>query len=794
LQLYGPNFALLVAQARRGVATQALREHRLLLVLDNFESVASMPDSTQATPPLDQEGQEELRGFLGELSRLGSKSAVLVTSRTEEAWLGELRRILLGGLRPEEAAEYADDLLAPYPAARARRASPAFADLLEWLDGHPLALRIILPYLEHTSPEQLLAALKGQAQLPPEFEVETDAGRTASLRASVQYSLAHLDAQTHRLLPAVALFEGVADLNVLANLSEDEYAPARFRGVSFDHWEAVLDAAAGVGLLSKLGSMYRVHPALPAYLTAAWRAQDPDGYPEERTAARRALVAPFAGLADWLNRQIQQGDAATALTVIDLQRRSLGMVLAAALDAKRYGEAHSIFLPLTDYWGRRGLTQEAMAWVDRCRARLEAVDGTPPALGTPGGELWLFAVSHNASLHLNTGDVDAAQATYEVIRTSVEAQPESETRRRRLAFTYHHLGVVAQMRGELDRAESWYRQALAVSEQLGDRLETAGTYHQLGMIARRRGELDHAESWHRHALAVLEQLGDRPHMAGTYHELGTVAQFRGELGQAEGWYRQALVIFEQLGDRPKMALTSHQLGMIAELSGELGQAEGWYRQALVIFEQLGDRPHMAGTYHQLGMIAELRGELDHAESWYRQALAVFEELGDPNMAHTYHQLGMIAQARGELDHAESWYRRSLNVFEQLGDRPYSADAYRQLGVVAELRGELDHAESWYRRALAVFEQLGDRPHMAQIYGQLGLLAEAKQQPAVALEFVVRCVTVFDQFPHPSTGPGPQHLMLLTRQLGIRALEEAWWKVTATVLPRAVRAHIERTFE
>ena len=74
-------------------------------------------------------------------------------------------------------------------------------------------------------------------------------------------------------------------------------------------------------------------------------------------------------------------------------------------------------------------------------------------------------------------------------------------------------------------------------------------------------------------------------------------------------------------------------------------------------------------------------------------------------------------------------------------------------------------------------RLGDRPGMALTYGQLGLLAEARQQPAIALEQTVRCVALFDQFPHPATGPGPYHLVRLTGQLGLGALEGTWSKVT-----------------
>ena len=80
-----------------------------------------------------------------------------------------------------------------------------------------------------------------------------------------------------------------------------------------------------------------------------------------------------------------------------------------------------------------------------------------------------------------------------------------------------------QDRGEYDQALDWYRQSLAIDEQLGDRAGMATSYHQLGMVAQQRGEYDQALDWYRQALAIFEQLGDRAGMATSYHQLGNVA-------------------------------------------------------------------------------------------------------------------------------------------------------------------------------------------------------------------------------------------------------------------------------
>ena len=152
----------------------------------------------------------------------------------------------------------------------------------------------------------------------------------------------------------------------------------RFRGVSRETWGEVLDAAAGAGLLTGLGGgMYRLHPALPAYLAARWRTEDGAGYDGQRAAATRALLSAYAAFGGWLLRQIDSGDAGLAYTIIGLQQRTMGHLLGYALDGQSWAEAQAIAQPLTLYWDGRGLSAEAAAWTDRVRLATEDADGAP---------------------------------------------------------------------------------------------------------------------------------------------------------------------------------------------------------------------------------------------------------------------------------------------------------------------------------------------------------------------------------------------------------------------------------
>ena len=455
LTVVGPQFARLGPVQRLDAVKQLLKDYRGLLVWDNFETVHDMPDPTGATPPLDEAGCGQLREFL-EWVRDHSRCAVIITSRAREDWLGKVRRIDVGGLNRQEAAEYADHLLAPYPAAQTRREGRAFGDLLEWLDGHPLAMRLTLPRLDTTSPAGLLAELQGTTPLPAG---DTGPGRLSSLGACVTYSFTHLSEATRRLLPAASLFYGIADEDVLMLFSSVEEVPGRFAGVRKPEWTAVLEDAVRVGLLTGLGAgMYRIHPALPSYLTASWHISNPPGYAQEREAGEQALCTATATLSRWLTGQIGTGNAAFAYTVIGLQRQTLGAMLGHALDHHTWNNASGIARALDAYWDTRGLSQEAVAWADRIiDATTSTGQDTPTAAETPAGALWLYTITRQATRQKDAGQPDQAAETYRRALDWLQGQPETGWTRTSIAVLYHQLGMTAQDRGHLDDADDWYQ-------------------------------------------------------------------------------------------------------------------------------------------------------------------------------------------------------------------------------------------------------------------------------------------------------------------------------------------------
>ena len=639
LQLFGPDFARAGPDERRAVVVDALRQYRTLVLWDNVETIRTMPDPTGATPPLGPEECDELRDFLAEVAAPGGKSSVLLTSRAPETWLGEVGRLGVGGLAAGDRAEYAEQLIGNDPAARTRRDDRAFGELLEWLAGHPLSMRLVLPHLATTDAASLLAGLQGTEPLP--VDADRQESRTTSLAASITYSFDHLDERERSLLTAVSLFHGIADADVLAMFSEVDDIPDRFKGVDRDGWGALLDHATELGLLTAIGmGMYEIHPALPAFLTALWRTEHSDDHADERSGSTDALLTAYGQLCKWLRQQIETGDAAVAFAVLDRQRRTLGRLLSYALMTHRWDSAQALAQALNRYWDARGLRAEADSWADHLRSAVETPTGAPPPLNEPAGVLWLFVVSSEANRALEAGELVRAQQACTKLLELLELQPTHPDQQRHIAVIAHQLGGIAQDRGQLDDAENWCHKSLTIEEELGNRPDQASTYHQLGTIAQLRGHLDDAENWYHQSLTIKEELNDRPGLARAYHQLGMIAQDRGHLDDAKNWYHQSLTIKEELGNRPGLAVTYGQLGRLAERHGEPREALERTVQCVALFDEFPHPLTAPGPWH----LVRLTGQL---------GMAVLEEVwrevtgeGLPEQVRRYVE-DALEQAEGE---------------------------------------------------------------------------------------------------------------------------------------------------
>jgi hypothetical protein len=230
--LLGTQFLALPAEKKVEVLAQVLREHRVVIVWDNFEVVVGAGGEA---PTLSAEDRQALRRFLQALR--GGKSKVLITSRTAETWLGPERRpVRLGGLEHEERWSYCEKVMTQLGLRlQWEKPDPELVTLMKLLGGHPLAMRVILPRLETQSARtiaealgQNVAALLGSGGRPSD-ELEEKLWATLALAEKA------LPAEQRELLLPLSLHEQFVDGDSLEAMA-NQAAPTQGERKSMRSW------------------------------------------------------------------------------------------------------------------------------------------------------------------------------------------------------------------------------------------------------------------------------------------------------------------------------------------------------------------------------------------------------------------------------------------------------------------------------------------------------------------------------------------------------------------------------
>lgn len=278
--------------------------------------------------------------------------------------------------------------------------------------------------------------------------------------------------------------------------------------------------------------------------------------------------------------------------------------------------------------------------------------------------------------------------------------------------------------GHINTALS-FTQAAAVASQRNARLSLA-----VGQLARRRGELPRAETWFRHTVMVARQVGDWESYSRAYIALGNMLIRRGNFPGAHRMHIKALRAARRKGLQQIQGMALHDLFAIAVETGRKEQAEEYARQA---FRAYGARhPLIPVLAHD---VAYFWAEQGH----FGRALEVFQAL-EPYMTSPRDRLGLtasLARASAGAGNRET-FRRAWTQVVRLNKDPelqgVVPGCMLDLALGAASLGEWDRAESAAEEAYELATKSGQakirfRAESLMDSIRNGRLAEARQEAA-----------------------------------------------------------------
>jgi predicted ATPase/DNA-binding CsgD family transcriptional regulator len=277
---------------------------------------------------------------------------------------------------------------------------------------------------------------------------------------------------------------------------------------------------------------------------------------------------------------------------------------------------------------------------------------------------------------------------------------------------YRARGQAYERLGEFEHALHNYTQALDAARTMHDRAAEWQSAIDLGFLWAQR-DYTQAETWFRQALNLSQALDDPALHARSLNRIGNWHLNVEQPHEALGYHREALAIFQHLHDARGIAETLDLLGMTSYLGGDLIGGTAYYQQATALFDELGNWEGLtsslatltmrASTYHTDALIAvaSLAEVLPDAE----RAVKVAREIGQRSAeSYALFQLGLCLGSQGEYTHALAACQQSLHIAEEIEHRQWQTAAHAMLGGV--YNGLLAHwqASDHFEQALVLAQE------------------------------------------------------------------------------------------
>lgn len=264
------------------------------------------------------------------------------------------------------------------------------------------------------------------------------------------------------------------------------------------------------------------------------------------------------------------------------------------------------------------------------------------------------------------------------------------------------LGSIASIRGEYEECEKYALACHSISDKVGDQEGIIAALNNLAVVAQTRGDLDRANEilqtvlWHatesQEPLAASTALRNLGLLWGGFEA--------GEVERAEEFLLAALNISKEVDDQGGESAALNNLGLLALKKGEIDVAEEYITAALGISLNMGDIVAAVSCRSNLGNVLLAKRELDEAKQTYTECLIIHREIGSrKNEAGMLHNIGTVEIALGEFEEAEQTLLASLEILLDIGHPEWIMGVMIGLGQVAWAKGEIEEAERRYRESV-----------------------------------------------------------------------------------------------
>jgi len=459
--------------------------------------------------------------------------------------------------------------------------APAVAQLCYHLDGIPLAIELAAVRVRAMKVEQIAQRLGDR------FHLLTGGGRTAlprhqTLRAAIDWSYNLLDTDETRLLARLSVFRGGWTIEAAEQIcvkQSGEFEVLDVLSDLIDKSLVIMDGSTGEARYHLLETtrQYALEKLAESAEDKIWRDQH---------------LTYFLALAEQGHRQITGPRQAEVIDLLDAELDNFRAALDWCVSNQYVEPALRMLGALGWAWDMRGYYNEVRSWFEKIRVRGNYAN-YPEAYARLLNHLGRFAADFD-----RRPDAESILEESRAIWLKVGAHGEQG-----LAEVLCFLGMNAHNKGNLDRAESFYRESLAVAQRCNHQRIIAGTTLFLGIIEYQCGNFSRAMDLYQQSLELAQRAGDLLLISLADANLGELLIQQGSAEKARPLMERELEINEKLQFRFGLAATWINFAEYYRRKGNYVQAEHCIEKSMRIARDLDLKERISYDLYLFGMLA-----------------------------------------------------------------------------------------------------------------------------------------------------------------------------------------------
>jgi predicted ATPase/DNA-binding CsgD family transcriptional regulator len=673
----------------------SLGEKHVLLVLDNFEQVAT------AAPQL-----SELLMACPHINLLVTSRAVLHIGEEYEYAVPPLTVPDLQHLpqlpEPEKLLQSAAVALF---LQRARAIKPAFqltpanagaiAEICVRLDGLPLAIELAAARINLLSSRALLERLSHRLAVLTSTSQNMPA-RQQTLRSTLTWSYDLLSTEVQQLFGYLSVFVGGCTLEAVESVCCTNDDSGTLSGFS------ILDGVASLVDTSLLNAAEQedqeIHfTMLETIREFGWECLLSSG---EARVIQRAHATYYLRLAEEAELKLIGLEQGAWLKRLEREHENLRAALQWWMDHGESEMALRLGGALFRFWWMDGNVREGCEWLEKALMGSEetAVTVRAKALNCAGGLATIQGRLSEAKGLLTQG--------LQLFREQGEP--------RGLVTSLYFLGYIAMEQSKFAEVRTLGDETLALSRAMDDPGASASALWILGSLWFFQGDYEHSCSLLEESVALSREAGDTWSITHGLFLLGMVLLFgREEPGRAGLLLEESLMLAREAKYKALIGYPLWLLGVVALQAGDIDTARSRLEESLEIFQEVGMRQDIGSVLGGLSVVSLVQGDYIGAQVLLEESLKIAREMGNKwLLANSLVGFGAVTAARGEPARGVHLLAVAQSLCESINGVLMPASRTGQDFTVAALRTQLGEnlfQTLWTEGRAMTLEQVLDAP-------------------------------------------------------------------------------------